>query len=393
MKHIKLLSFLILATWILLVSCEAEKNEPLVQNSSVPPQVTGVIVENYKGSSRIYYTLPDDVNVLYVKSVHTLPNGAEVETKSSQYKNYIDVEGFLYAQEYTVNLYTVSRSEVESAPVRVTINPDRALVHDVFESLAVEEAFGGITAEFTNESGSDYIFHTLYKDTLGTWVERDRLYTNAHERRHTIRGFQAEPTDFMFFFTDKWRNSSDTLSINITPWFEEEFDKSLWKAANLADDTTTPQYGPLSELWTPGPTTYFFVSPNIPGLTLPLWWTIDFGIRYQFGRIHVHTTSHNNNWRYTQGTPEIFEIWVTNIPTTNWDDWIMLGEYIIEKPSGLPPGELTQEDIDKVLEGHSFDFPASQESYRYMRFKTTKTFGNVPNVNLLELTLYGRAAE
>lgn len=393
MKTIKLYLSVVTALMMLLMSCEPETNNPLVDDVYVPDQVSNVTVENYAGGAKIKYSIPNDPRILYVLATYTLPNGNIAQAKSSVYKNNLELEGFSQPGEIDVNLFTVTRSEVKSAPVVVKVNPMKAPVHHVFESLTTAPTFGGVFVNFTNPFGGEFVLHIFYKDSTGVWVDYDRLYTDAAKRSYASRGFESKPTDFRLFFTDKWHNSSDTLEVTVTPLFEELFDKSLWKDAALPDDSNVPRYGALSQLWTPGAATYFFIKPDMPGLTLPNWWTIDLGKEYYFGRMHVNNVSHADAWMYGRGTPEKFEIWGSNVKSTNWDDWTMLGEFTCVKPSGTPLGTITQEDRDQALAGDSYDFDPINASFRYVRFKTVKTFGNNLDTYLLELTFYGKAAE
>ncbi|SHF87962.1 protein of unknown function [Mariniphaga anaerophila] len=389
----KLIYFLS-ALVLLVLSCEEEVREPLVKSNSTPQPPFNIQVENLPGAAKISYNLPDSPDLLYVMAEFSDGSGHEKTVKSSVFKNYLLLEGFGRAGEYSITLYAVNRSENYSEPVDVKINPLQAPVHDVFASLKAHSTFGGVNMTFVNELENEYTVYTLVKDTVsGNWTEYDRLYTSMREQNYSVRGFLPIPTDFAFFFMDRWKNKSDTLFANLTPLYEVEFDKTLWADADLPDDSNEPRYKPLYQLWTPGATTYFFMSQDMVGLTLPNWVTIDLGKKYVFGRMHVDLTNHHNNWIYTQGTPKQFEIWGANTKTTNWDEWTMLGEFEIVKPSGLPVGQLSAEDIEQAGAGHDFDFPFQSEAFRYIRFKTVTTFGGRPDVNFREITLWGQPVE
>ncbi|MGI6074434.1 MAG: DUF4959 domain-containing protein [Fermentimonas sp.] len=374
----------------LLISCESEENKPLVEINETPPVVTVVEVQNGPGMAKIYYEMPKDDNLLYVMAVYEPKVGNVVETKSSIFKNYIEVEGFSRENDYKVDLVTVNKSEIKSTPVQVTIHPTDALIHEVYSTLKSIPTFGGVNIRFTNEEAKEYILHTEVKDSTGTWMrDVDRLYTSATNVNYSIRGFNPLPTDFRFYITDKWQNSSDTLFVTHTPLFEEEFDKSLWKDAALSNDFNRPKYGPLKELWTPGERTYFFMDENMPGLSLPNWFTIDLGRRYIFGRMIVENVRHADAWMYAKGTPEAFEIWASNEPDPDWNKWTLLGSFTCVKPSGAPLGTVTEEDRTQIMKGDNYDFEPSDQSYRYVRFKTLATFGGTPQTYLLELSFFG----
>ncbi len=379
---------------LLLFSCEDDIKKPLVTNDVIPPPPRNIQIDNQPGAVKISYTLPDEVDMLYVMAVFSTRGGVERVVKSSVFKNYVVLDGFGESREYQVTLYSVSRSENRSEPVTVTVNPLKAPIHVVFDSMVYGPTFGGINISVENEDQNEFTIVTLIKDSVsGGWTEYDRIYTSAVLESFAVRGFNSVPTDFAVYLVDKWKNHSDTLIQTLTPLFEVEFDKSLWLDANLSDDFNVPRYGALSQLWTPGPTTYFFMKQDMVGLRLPNWVTIDLGRRYIFGRMLIELTNHHNNWKYTQGTPKTFEIWGSNEPSTDWEVWTLLGAFEIVKPSGLPVGQLTADDHAKAEVGHEFDFPYQENSFRYIRFKTLTTFGGNADVNFREITLWGQPFE
>src|SRR5690606_15097527 len=97
--------------------------------------------------------------------------------KSSVFKNYMVLEGFISTDEQEVSLYTVNRSEGRSDPVIVRIKPDISPIADVFETLIAGNGFGGVHLKFLNEARKEYVLHTLIKSSSGEWIIYDRLYT------------------------------------------------------------------------------------------------------------------------------------------------------------------------------------------------------------------------
>ena len=80
-------------------------------------------VKNIPGGAILSYTLPDDEDLLYVKAVYNLKEGL-AEAKSSLYTDTIKVVGFGDMEPREVSLIAVDRSRNESAPVKVTVNPE-----------------------------------------------------------------------------------------------------------------------------------------------------------------------------------------------------------------------------------------------------------------------------
>lgn len=375
-------------------ACKEVEKGPLVGGNGIPGSLGNIKVENLPGAAKITYSMPDEQSLLYVLAEYTNDHGQKKEVKSSVYKNYVLLEGFGTTNKVDVSLYTVDRAENRSEPFSIQISPLKAPVHTVFETLKVIETFGGVNMTFTNEQQQEYIVHTLYRDSTGEWVDYDRLYSSAESTNYSVRGFESEPVDFAFYFTDKWKNNSDTLLSTLTPLYEEEMDKSLWKDADLIDDFNDPLYSPLYQLWTPGATTYFFQNRNNAQMVgMPNWVTIDLGKAYIFGRMKLNQVSHSNTWRYGSCTPQVFEVYGSNEATPDWNAWTLLGRFESIKPSGLPVGQLSDEDLRVNAAGEDYDFPASSESYRYIRFKTLRTWGGVNYMCVLELTFWGQEAK
>src|SRR5690606_23647683 len=282
---------ILLAFAISAYSCTTDTQGPLTYNGDKPQQVRIVNVENLAGGAKVFYSLPDDPNVLYILCEYVLPNGEKKVVKASNYTNYVQLEGFSKSISQEVNIYTVSRSEVSSEPVKVTIQPLDGRIHQVYETLQVKETFGGVNAVFLNPSQEELILYTLVKDNDGNWVTFDRLYTNSADRNYSVRGLDSEPTEFGFYFADKWNNRTDTLVKTLTPLYERMLDKKLWKNAKLLNDSYQPQLDVwmLENLWdSPGNGQLgglYHGDPAEPGIEMPSWFTIDLGARYVFSRI------------------------------------------------------------------------------------------------------------
>ncbi len=130
---------------LLAAACGKEKHEPVNQPGGAPAQVSNVQVENRNGTARITYSLPDNADVLYVKAVYELRPGKVREVKSSFYNNFLIVDGFGDTLKHNIKLYTVSRSEVASAPLDVEVQPKTPPVLLIRRSFKVREDFGAST--------------------------------------------------------------------------------------------------------------------------------------------------------------------------------------------------------------------------------------------------------
>ena len=188
------------------------------------------------------------------------------------------------------------------------------------------------------------------------------------------------------------------------PFFEIPCDKSLWTNANLSDDSNRPLYSSnaLENLWDEdrSATPYFIMNYNLdPPYVLPCWFTINLGMKYKLTKIRVNQLNHSASWIFNGASPRTFEIYATNTPTTNWDDWTLVGAFESVKPSGAALGTNTPEDLAVNLAGETFAFTPKTVDFQYIRFKTLSTWrdfvaaGVNQQVSILELTFWGQPVD
>jgi hypothetical protein len=202
---------------------------------------------------------------------------------------------------------------------------------------------------------------------------------------------------FGAYIRDRWSNYSDTLKAELTPAFEKELDKSLFRAMDFPTDYNTPNSSAtvMARLWN-GLTSSnqdFLTKPSTtPGVGgIPQWFTFDLGIKSQLSRLVVHTRDNEARFIYNSGTVKTWEIWGSNDPNPDgsWESWTKLLVCESVKPSGLPVGEYSAEDLAFVRAGWDFSFPAGTPKVRYIRWKTLANWGSVTHINMTEATFYG----
>src|ERR1700730_8419545 len=89
-------------------------NDIVSKDGTKPGVVTNIKVTNFNGGAYITYDPPKRGNVLYVLADYKINDLKSRQTKSSYYTDTIKVEGFEKAQDYKVELRTVSRANVMS---------------------------------------------------------------------------------------------------------------------------------------------------------------------------------------------------------------------------------------------------------------------------------------
>lgn len=385
----KLLFFLVAI--VAVSACSEMAHEPLVTGGGKPTPVRNIQVENLPGAARISYTLPSEQDFAYVEAVFVShQSGRKRIVKSSLYKNFVELEGFATEQEYEVELFSVNRSETKSDPVKTVIKPLTAPIKTVFDALEVREDFGGVNIQVFNDAEREYVLYTLLKNEDNEWTVYDRLYMKSKYRNYSVRGLEPEAMDFAFVLSDKWNNLSDTLELTLTPFYEEQFEKN-WLALHLPGDAWEGAYGlTLDKLWDGSLANVDYFIGNIPTPPLPNHFTVDLRKPLKISRMKVN--QYTFGYQYGLGNPREFEIWGSNDPPADgsWTNWSLLLECESIKPSGLPGTAFTNEDTAYAVAGEEFDFPLETEAYRYIRFRTKKTWGGSENILLHEITFWGQ---
>lgn len=125
---------------------------------------------------------------------------------------------------------------------------------------------------------------------------------------------------------------------------------------------------------------------------MPQWFTLDMGGKYRLSRMIVYPDLPAVDQNiYNGAQPSSFEIWGSNNPPGDgsFTDWTLIGTFNAVKPSGLPVGQIGADDLAMARSGEQFEFEGNFGTFRYIRFKTTSTWGSVTYVALAELTFYG----
>lgn len=380
---------------LLFVSCDQNDLEPLENNSTPPGQVSNVSVENLAGKSKIIYSLPTDQDLLYVRAEYTLASGKTMEVKSSYYNNSLEVEGFADAKEYDVKLYSVNRSEVASAPVVVKINPLESPIWDVFRSLNIKAAFGGIRVNADNPNRQDISILVMEKNNLGDWVvDTKSIYTATNLVAKTLRPYTIAEHEYAITVRDRWLNTTDTLFTKVTPILELTIPKSGYKHFPLPTDTKTHASAVPAGMWDGNLLDWpkvFLTDGSVGGQHVV---TIDTGVLAKMSRIVIwdYPEYYLGRSYYYIGNLKDFEIYGSASPNPDGSldgTWIKLGTYNAVKPSGLPYGQQTDEDYQTALAGFSWDFDVDAPKVRYLRIKSLKNWAGIGTMAISEIQVYG----
>ncbi len=389
----KIVYVLLLAILFGLGCKEEDKLVAIDENAPAPAAVSNVNAVSTEGGALISYKIPIDPNLSYVKAVYDIQPGVTREAKSSVYGDTLRLVGYGDTLTHEVKIYSVGKNEKTSEPVMIKVTPKKPPVRSIFETVDVNAAFGGVNVSFNNTTKAK-ISIELYVDSTGknTWAPLNIYYTSASSGRFSVRGMKSLERRFAVLVRDRWNNKSDTLIKKLTPKFEIEIPKVGWVSMRLPTDSYTPANAGYSieKLWDGlvAPLQQGFASAN--GSAIPSWFSIDLGKKVLLSRFKEHQAAASH--LYVSSAVKRFELYGSNNPNADgsWASWTLLGNFESYKPSGLPMGQITEEDKNYAnFLGEDFEFQTQPAAYRYYRWKTLETYSSTGQIVILELDFFG----
>jgi len=368
---------------------------PLEHNGTPPGPVSNGKVVNLKGEAKITYTLPGDEDLLYVKAVYEIRKGVTREAKASFYTNTLLVDGFKDTSATEVSLYAVNRSEVASAPYKVTVKPQKPAYLSSFDSLKVAATFGGINIRTTNPDAKALAIIVLLKDKNGQWAQYGAVYSSLKEINQSMRGMDTTKKSFAFYVRDQFQNESDTLFADLTPLYETLIPKSGFSEYPLPTDLAVNAYGrQMRNLWDGiynGWGTAICSYETLTDTTNGVWFTFDMGVTAQLSRF---TWWHYPDPRYFENASmKVYELWGTTNPSPSgsWAGWSKLVECRESKPSGLPYGTENSDDAAAGQAGTTWEIPITAPAVRYIRVRHRYNFSGLrQTLTGCEISIYGK---
>lgn len=368
----------------------SEEERPHISLDSIPPQpVSEVEIKNIPGGAILKFQLPDDEDLLYVKALYDRKgDGQLIEARGTMYSDTLTIKGFGTSNPQNVRLIAVDRSENESTPVDVTINPLEPPVISIGKSLRLVEDFGGVHAYWDNQNRAEISVIILKEDHNKEFSPIDVFYSTMVEGDGASRGMDTIPSNFKAYVQDRWENRSEIIEASLTPLFETQFDRMKFQPLFVAGDEPSAWGWVLQNLFD-GNQNSGFHTANGSG-RWPQSATIDMGQVGKISRVKVWQRD-ENRWLYQHGNVKRFEVWgsKTNKNMDNWDNWTKLMECTSIKPSDLPMGQYSGEDAEWARAGEEFLCSPEMPEVRYLRIKFLETWSGGDFVHIMELEVYG----
>ncbi len=380
--------FILIISGFIAFACS---EEPVGQQpvDSVPPgMVTDVKVENTSGGAILTYKLPPDEDLLYVKAVYSRKDDNIIsESRSSLYTDTLKVEGFGDTRERQVKLISVDRSRNESPEVVTTIVPLEPAVTSIGKTLDLMADFGGVHGYWDNPTRAEVSVVILKEDQNKEYIPIETFYSTRIAGSGASRGMDTIQANFGIYVQDRWENRSEAKYFTLTPIYETKFDRLKFRQVMLPGDEGDAWSWIMPNMWDDIVGNQGFHTTEGSG-RWPHSFTMDLGVTGQISRLKLWQ---REGYYYSRGNPKKFEVWGCQIldPTGSWESWTKLMDCTSIKPSGLPEGQNTAEDIEWAAAGEEFICSPMNPKVRYIRFLVTENWAHLDFVHISEIQFFG----
>jgi len=378
-------------------SCQKKsdvEHTPLFQSDKKPLPIKNVQVKNIAGGAVITYDLPQDPSVLYVQADYMINNKVARQEKVSYYSDSLLVSGFATAGAYKVVLYSVSRSEVKSDSIAITVNPLIPPYRSIAATLFIQDAFGGVNISCQNPTEAEIGIGLVVDSGIIQHVQT--RYTKLADINFNVLGFQVKTYRMGAYVIDKWGNISDTVWKTITPMYETQLNRNIMQNGALPGDgvgnsSWGANFNTMLTQTAVSAVCYGVTSTagNRPMITVAL------GVTAKLSRFKFYQTTQGPTTVYNNVNPKKFQVWASLSPNSNGaldGTWTLLGTFDVIKPSGNPTlGTNSPEDVNASNSGHEYSFPLPAVPCKYIRIVGIDTWlaPNDTRLKMGAIYLYG----
>lgn len=385
--------YILLILLTVLASCTTENTDIAVEK---PKPILNAWFEPTIGGGVIFYDLPDDENIHFIKAEYVLNTGKVISRASSFFSDSIVIDGYDDINEHEVKLYSVNFDGVSSDVYHLKIKTLGSPLEEVINTFTISPSFSSAKLSWNNESG-------LWMQVILEISSKDKIVVQTEYRMQEgndemwIRNLASEEYQFAVYLKDRYGNTSTKIDLgSFTPFVDYELDKSLW--SHVPNDELPEgkenadlifQEGRLTKFWdgmlddvSLNNLNYFYSSKGFP-----FSYYIDLGRIVKISKVKVW--QRESNWQiqpyyYNGQNLKTFELWISN-DKVNWER--------VRRATILEPSNPTTAN-EEAREGHEFiiyeDDPQFTTEFRYLQFTGIETFGmNDPYACLSEITLFG----
>ncbi|MDR2472289.1 MAG: DUF4959 domain-containing protein [Tannerella sp.] len=404
----------------LLTNCKESERFEINYADKIPPGKPE-ISENYKalyGGARIYFTPPEDKDVLTIDASYTNQKGEKFRFSVSYFSDSIDVEGFADTVPKIVSIYAVDRAGNKSETQTITVIPKEPAVSRVAGSIAVKPGFGSFYIDWRNELKQVVNIHITY---VCDGREKNIIYTSTDtlERRYIRLDDipDTKPVNVNVKVEDRYGNIGTTSANDIYLIKDEKIPKNKWFIPQTNDSIFGQPQGYWEGYegrmvyitddiidnglnWNWGSTSFKGRTGNAKDGNLPANFIIDLGEEWEISRIVTWQRDRawappsiptGRGWYYSNENIGIYGMYIYDQINAQWDS---IGMHKIVFPPDLPGHQyrvLAQNGDMAYLYPDEPHFSAPTRWFRYEAvagFSNNYTGGEP--MGLSEITLYGR---
>ena len=381
----------------LIGSCDSSD---IKEDTTAPGKLSIQSVTPTSGGGIIYYNLPADNDILFVRADYKNAQGDEVYRVSSKQNDSIEISGLIDSSPVTVNLSVYDTSQNQSEVVSVDFSPNRSFIFDVLESLEITPDLGGVRVNWTNDEEKTVFIYVYI--TASSGEEEIRILSSSNQNgARFVRGLAAEEQNFRIKVEDFDGNTTPDIDFGTyTPLFEEKIDKTSWRLVSSLSVNGDAWEGQTVNFWddivdtvsTNSDNSYFIIYRSLNGgvLRWPLDIVIDLNKTVKINRFKVwqrafwYNGPENTAYYYQAENLRSFDIYVSN----DRIEWELLGNFDIGDPSD-GSGNIPDEKIDEAAQGHDFNLDDVSPEFRYFKFSITANYGSDTYVHGSEISLFG----
>jgi hypothetical protein len=278
-------------------------------------------------------------------------------------------------------------------------------VHAIIKTMNFMEDFGGVVVKWENPTKTEMCFNFMASDSTGTLQDFDIVFNQQAAGSFAMRGFDTQERLFGVHLRDKWGNKSDTFFVSRKPLYEENLNRfaaeKYYEVALPGDNTSNTNSRPLSNVWDGNLSTIWHTNPGTFGPP-PQYFTICLGDDVEAKLSRIHLWHRTDGYTFAQHNPRYFEVWGTTQITHDVTDadywwnteawkagWELLGDFECVKPSGLPIGENSADDVAARANGFDFAIPIDKGKVRFVRFVVKETWAKTNAMHMAEIIFYG----
>ena len=276
--------------------------------------------------------------------------------------------GRAYGDEYAANMPDMPFNRVKWSDDKTVIRWGLKEGNDILT---------GVELRYTDLAGEEQSM-VVFPDSAETIMENYKKGTEFSYRTMYLPDSTAIDTLYTEYLT-------------VLPVIEHEMDKTAFAEYVLPTDAPSAWGWLLPMLWDGN-----INAPNgfhTPSdVSFPHHYTFDLGKEAVLSRFKLwqRGAAAGDGYLYSAGNPKQFEIWGATEPADDgsWDGWTKLLDCQSYKPSGLPSGQLSEEDKIYAAAGEELHFPSNTPPVRYIRVKVISNWGGSAFSHANEITFW-----